>query len=119
MAPSTGPLWAYFHQGNTKPNKAHYRATHWRCIDARRPQDEPIDVEASADIGLIKKAPWFAAPRARRPRSWLPMTLAELFGGTISRPIARPARRSRVVSEEGLYMELLAAEHSDEEPDAP
>ncbi|KAJ7110982.1 hypothetical protein C8R44DRAFT_633484, partial [Mycena epipterygia] len=44
--------------------------------------------------------------------------LTNLFGGTISRPLGKPARRSRVVSEEGLYMELLAAEYSDEEPDA-
>ncbi|KAJ7937475.1 hypothetical protein B0H13DRAFT_1588485, partial [Mycena leptocephala] len=28
------------------------------------------------------------------------------------------ARREHVVSEESLYMELLAAEHSEEEPDA-
>ncbi|KAJ7826742.1 hypothetical protein B0H13DRAFT_1616028, partial [Mycena leptocephala] len=44
--------------------------------------------------------------------------LANLFGGTISHPIGKPARRTRVVSEEGLYMELLAVECSDEEPDA-
>ena len=59
-----------------------------------------------------------AAPPPRRSRSWFPVTLANLFGGTVSRPIGRPARRPRVVSEESLYMELLAAEHSDEEPDA-
>ncbi|KAJ7842047.1 hypothetical protein B0H13DRAFT_1648933, partial [Mycena leptocephala] len=41
-----------------------------------------------------------------------------LFGGTVTRPIGRPIRRARVVTEEGLYMELLEAEHSDEEPDA-
>ncbi|KAJ7900818.1 hypothetical protein B0H13DRAFT_1551866, partial [Mycena leptocephala] len=44
--------------------------------------------------------------------------LANLFGGTISRPLGKPARCSRVVPEEGLYTELLAAEYSDEEPDA-
>ncbi|KAJ6586134.1 hypothetical protein B0H19DRAFT_855957, partial [Mycena capillaripes] len=44
--------------------------------------------------------------------------LANLFGGTIPHPIGKPARRPRVVSEESLYMELLAAEYSDEEPDA-
>ena len=54
----------------------------------------------------------------RRSRRWLPITLANLFGGLISRPIGKPARRPRVVSEESLYMELLAAEYSDEEPDA-
>ncbi|KAJ7767740.1 hypothetical protein B0H16DRAFT_1787242 [Mycena metata] len=142
MPAATGPLWDYFHQSNNKPNGAHYRATHWRCIDARRPADEPIDVDASADVKLIKNAGWFAdalataiedkcdvngekkamaghlrvqardgrgeskggggksdkggaessasvAPRTRRPRSWLPMPLAKLFGGTIARPIGK------------------------------
>jgi hypothetical protein len=60
MAPATGPLWAHFHQSETKPNGVHFRATHWRCIDARRPPDEPIDVDASVDVTLIKNAEWFA-----------------------------------------------------------
>ncbi|KAF8135899.1 hypothetical protein K438DRAFT_1639716, partial [Mycena galopus ATCC 62051] len=42
--------------------------------------------------------------------------LATLFGGIIQNPITL-TRRDRVVSEESLYMELLAAEHTDEEPD--
>ncbi|KAJ7200871.1 hypothetical protein GGX14DRAFT_371987 [Mycena pura] len=46
------------------------------------------------------------------------MPLAKLFGGAIARPIGKPARCPRVVSEEALYMGLLAAKHSDEEPDA-
>ncbi|KAJ6608460.1 hypothetical protein B0H10DRAFT_1648090, partial [Mycena sp. CBHHK59/15] len=50
------------------------------------------------------------------PRSWFPTTLASLFGGVIKNPITL-ARHKRVVSKESLYMELLAAEHSDEEPD--
>ncbi|KAJ6475000.1 hypothetical protein C8R45DRAFT_834765, partial [Mycena sanguinolenta] len=41
-----------------------------------------------------------------------------LFSGLISRPIRKPACRPRVVSEESLYMECLADEYSDEEPDA-
>ena len=57
-------------------------------------------------------------PRACRRPSWFPVTLAKLFGGAVARPIGKPAGRPRVVSEEALYMELLAAEHSDEEPDA-
>jgi hypothetical protein len=40
-----------------------------------------------------------------------------LFGGVIESPITL-TRCERVVSEESLYMELLAAEHSYEEPDA-
>ncbi|KAJ6453074.1 hypothetical protein C8R45DRAFT_847295, partial [Mycena sanguinolenta] len=39
--------------------------------------------------------------------------LANLFGSLISRPIRKLAHRPRV-----LYMELLAAEYSDGEPDA-
>ncbi|KAJ7890225.1 hypothetical protein B0H13DRAFT_1626469, partial [Mycena leptocephala] len=59
-----------------------------------------------------------AVPRPRRPHSWFPITLKNLFGGNVMRPIGRPVPRARVVTDEGLYMELLAAEHSDEEPDA-
>ena len=53
------------------------------------------------------------------PRSVLlvPTTLASLFGGVIENPLTL-ARHKHVVSEESLYMELLAAEHSEEEPDA-
>ncbi|KAJ7504067.1 hypothetical protein B0H11DRAFT_1608471, partial [Mycena galericulata] len=40
-----------------------------------------------------------------------------LFGGVIANPIALPGIR-HVVSEEHLYMKLLAAKHSDKEPDA-
>ncbi|KAJ7203906.1 hypothetical protein GGX14DRAFT_306950, partial [Mycena pura] len=54
----------------------------------------------------------------RRGSSWLPTTLANLFSGAIAQPFRRQARRAKVVSEKVLYMELLAAEHSDEEPDA-
>ncbi|KAJ7227341.1 ribonuclease H-like domain-containing protein [Mycena pura] len=60
MAPPAGALWPHFHQSDTKPNGTHYRATHWRCIDAKRPKNEPIDVEASADVTLIRNAEWFA-----------------------------------------------------------
>ncbi|KAJ6534826.1 hypothetical protein B0H19DRAFT_1271523 [Mycena capillaripes] len=58
------------------------------------------------------------APCVRRPRTWLPISLANLFSGMVGRPIGEPARRAWVVSEESLYMELLAAEHSNEESDA-
>ncbi|KAJ7314204.1 hypothetical protein DFH08DRAFT_636961, partial [Mycena albidolilacea] len=43
--------------------------------------------------------------------------LTNIFGGTISRPFGKLAHHSQVVSEEGLYMELLTAEYSDKEPD--
>ncbi|KAJ7470022.1 hypothetical protein B0H11DRAFT_2238167 [Mycena galericulata] len=47
--------------------------------------------------------------------AWLPIQLDKLFGGDLKEPIAQPSRTA--VSEEGLYMELLAAENSGEEPD--
>ncbi|KAJ6453220.1 hypothetical protein C8R47DRAFT_1255904 [Mycena vitilis] len=43
----------------------------------------------------------------RRRASWLPIQLDKLFGGDLKNPIPRPSRAA--VSEEGLYMELLAA----------
>ncbi|KAJ6600275.1 hypothetical protein DFH09DRAFT_1497658 [Mycena vulgaris] len=107
MAPVSGQLWAYFHSSTNKPNGVHYRVTHWRCIDAR-PAAEPIDVDSMLSL----------TPRACRRPSWSPVTLAKLLGGAVARPIGKPARRPRVVLEEALYMELLAAEHSDEESDA-
>ncbi|KAJ6546775.1 hypothetical protein B0H10DRAFT_2243447 [Mycena sp. CBHHK59/15] len=60
MAPASGPLWAYFHSSTNKPNGVHYRVTHWRCIDTRRPAAKPIDVDASVDVTLIQNATWFA-----------------------------------------------------------
>ncbi|KAJ7715566.1 hypothetical protein B0H14DRAFT_2269212, partial [Mycena olivaceomarginata] len=92
-------------------------------------QEELQDAEAEAEAGsegddedggedLPSTISASAAPRNRRPLRWLPTTLANLYGGTIPRPIGKPARRPRVVSEESLYMELLAAEYSDEDPDA-
>jgi hypothetical protein len=69
------------------------------------------------DDDLPSSIPVPTGGRRRAQRSWFPTTLASLFGGVIENPITL-ARRERVVSEESLYMELLAAEHSDEEPDA-
>ncbi|KAJ7700950.1 hypothetical protein B0H16DRAFT_1332553, partial [Mycena metata] len=45
-------------------------------------------------------------------------SLGKLFAGKPERPLGRPARRPKVVSEEALYMELLTPEHSDKGPDA-
>ncbi|KAJ7192100.1 hypothetical protein GGX14DRAFT_406647 [Mycena pura] len=51
--------------------------------------------------------------------SWHPITgLSTLFSGTPERVIGRLAWHPKVVSEEALYMELLAAEHSDKALDA-
>ncbi|KAJ7721794.1 hypothetical protein B0H16DRAFT_1335084 [Mycena metata] len=56
--------------------------------------------------------------RAPAAPSWPPISLGKLFAGKLECPLGRPACRPKVVSEEALYMEVLAAEHSDEEPDA-
>ena len=50
----------------------------------------------------------------RRVRSWLPCTLAALFKGESKRPVVQ---RRQPFDREALLMELLAAEHDDEEPD--
>ncbi|KAJ7868911.1 hypothetical protein B0H14DRAFT_2346350, partial [Mycena olivaceomarginata] len=64
---------------------------------------------------IIPLPPPNSAPtRCRAPRSWFPTSLSSLFGGVVENPFTL----AQVVSEESLYMELLAAEHSDEEPDA-
>jgi hypothetical protein len=102
-------------------SKAAWRKPLAKWQELRDAEDEDEDgTRGDADDGdedLPSTIP-ASAPRPRRPLSWLPITLANLFGSIISRPIGKPARRTRVVSEEGLYMELLAVECSDEEPDA-
>ncbi|KAJ6507591.1 hypothetical protein DFH09DRAFT_804002, partial [Mycena vulgaris] len=75
--------------------------------------DEDEDLSPS-----IPMPPQISAPACRRaPRSWFLTTLVSLFGGAIENPITL-ARREHVVSTESLYMELLTAEHSEEESDA-
>ncbi|KAJ6605628.1 hypothetical protein B0H10DRAFT_1820812 [Mycena sp. CBHHK59/15] len=56
-----------------------------------------------------------APPPPGRSSKWLPCSLAKLFGGQIPQPPTRAPRRA--FTREELLMELLAAEHSDEEPD--
>ena len=50
---------------------------------------------------------------------WLPITLENLFGGTVRKPIEEymTRRAHRRFDEEVLQMELIAAEYSDEPPD--
>ncbi|KAJ7911752.1 hypothetical protein B0H13DRAFT_2328021 [Mycena leptocephala] len=75
------------------------------------------EIRVSDDDGAAGADDEDEDPLKRTPRSWLPTTLASLFAGVVSNPITL-TRRDHVVSEESLYMELLAAEHNDEEPDA-
>jgi hypothetical protein len=55
-----GDIWGPFHRSDDKPNGSHYRATHWRCIDAERPSTAAIDVELENDWELMKNEEWFA-----------------------------------------------------------
>ena len=50
----------------------------------------------------------------RHVRSWLPCSLADLFKGESKQPVVQ---RRQPFDREALLMELLAAEHDDEEPD--
>ncbi|KAJ6564768.1 hypothetical protein B0H19DRAFT_942310 [Mycena capillaripes] len=54
-------------------------------------------------------------PAPARSGRWLPCRLGRLFGGTIPQPPARAPRKA--FTRQQLLMELLAAEHTDEEPD--
>lgn len=49
-----------------------------------------------------------------RVRSWLPCSLSTLFTGESKRPVVQ---HRQPFDREALLMELLAAEHDDEEPD--
>ncbi|KAJ7224683.1 hypothetical protein GGX14DRAFT_651370 [Mycena pura] len=73
--------------------------------------DPPTIVEIDLSAGPL----W---PRFQLTLLRAPAVLSTLFSGTPERMIGRPAWRLKVVSEEALYMELLAAEHSDKAPDA-
>ncbi|KAJ7435413.1 ribonuclease H-like domain-containing protein [Mycena latifolia] len=55
-------------------------------------------------------------PEVPATGKWLPMPLSKLFGEDAPRPVDHRTRR-RTFDREQLLMELLAAEHSDEEPD--
>jgi hypothetical protein len=48
---------------------------------------------------------------SNRRQRWLPRSLKDLFGGTVSHPITR---RPRALDDESRLMELLQAEYSDE-----
>ncbi|KAJ7246762.1 hypothetical protein C8J57DRAFT_1674970, partial [Mycena rebaudengoi] len=86
------------------------RSAGWRKQVARWQQDMR-DLDALSDEAVAPTT------TRRAPRSWLPTTLAALFTGVSANPFTL-TRQTRVISEESLYMELLAAEHSGEEPDA-
>jgi hypothetical protein len=55
-------------------------------------------------------------PPAHYSQQWAPGTLEKLFGSNVANPVI-PVRRKRTFDDESRLMELLAAEHDDEEPD--
>jgi hypothetical protein len=69
-----------------------------------------------ATEGLESDAEDQAPPETtnRRQRLWLPRTLKDLFGGTVSRPITR---QPPALDDESRLMEHLQAEYSDEPMD--
>ncbi|KAF7371850.1 DUF659 domain-containing protein [Mycena venus] len=54
-------------------------------------------------------------PAPQRPVKWLPRPLSKLFAGKIPQPPGRVPHKA--FTRQQLLMELLAAEHSEEEPD--
>ncbi|KAJ7196682.1 hypothetical protein GGX14DRAFT_574748 [Mycena pura] len=130
MPPRDGPLWPYFHKSKDKPNGSHHRATHWCCIDAKRPQNEPIDVDASADVTLIKNTEWFEealadALEAKDDVNGKKKAMASHLRTCPHATAPEKAKAAEVALTQTeqkaaaqTKAELLAAEHSDEEPDA-
>jgi hypothetical protein len=66
------------------------------------------------EAGIAAEEPAPAAGRSR-PAKFFPRSLPLLFGGELTKPVAKPRREQ--FTEEVLMMELLAAEEDDEEPD--
>ncbi|KAJ7067193.1 hypothetical protein C8F01DRAFT_1227950 [Mycena amicta] len=78
---------------------------------------QEVDETANSDEELPESSSSASSSAPRRRQScWLPTTLKALFGGVAQNPI-RMERPRKAFTEETLYMELLNAEHSDEEPD--
>jgi hypothetical protein len=74
---------------------------------------ERNDLDADADANTSHSVA--EPPPPQRTGRWLPCPLSRLFGGKIPQPPSRVPRAA--FSREELLMQLLAAEHSEEEPD--
>ncbi|KAJ7936755.1 glycosyl hydrolase family 61-domain-containing protein [Mycena leptocephala] len=77
--------------------------------------DDSDDLPAAIATSNIAGSRPAGGARAKSSRL-VPIMLKKLFGGEIASPVSL-VRRREAFTEESLYMELLAAEHSDEEPD--
>ncbi|KAJ7876356.1 hypothetical protein B0H14DRAFT_2501398 [Mycena olivaceomarginata] len=93
--------------------------TSW-AVEARR-AELADDLEGSSDDDSADarnpnaSRPVAEPPAPERSGRWLPCPFSRLFGGGIARPPTRASRKA--FTKQQLLMELLAAEHSDEEPD--
>ncbi|KAJ7798073.1 hypothetical protein B0H14DRAFT_3546293 [Mycena olivaceomarginata] len=140
MPPKKGPLWQFFHQGGTL-HTSHYKAYCLGCIEAHHQTHSndsdaiDVDTDATSSLRYPSEQQWFKhmsngwLTHGRRKWRWRwtmsqdPLTslgpscarCAELFGGGIANPPRRAPRKA--FTREELLMELLAAEHSEEEPD--
>ncbi|KAJ6494246.1 hypothetical protein C8R45DRAFT_866803, partial [Mycena sanguinolenta] len=87
--------------------------TSW-AVEARVAEMETAELERNlADEGPAQSVP--EPPGPTRAGQWLPRPFSRLFGGAIPQPPTRAPRKA--FTRQQLLMELLAAEHSDEEPD--
>ncbi|KAJ6591339.1 hypothetical protein B0H10DRAFT_2197531 [Mycena sp. CBHHK59/15] len=90
--------------------------TSW-AVAARLVEMETDELERNSDdesdTGPSQSVPEPPAPT--RAGRWLPCPFSRLFGSVIPQPPARAPRKA--FTRQQLLMELLAAEHSDEEPD--
>ncbi|KAJ6481303.1 ribonuclease H-like domain-containing protein [Mycena vitilis] len=100
----------------SRPSKLVKTAATWRVElerwigEALVEEDDESDGAGSRAVPILpQKAPGKAKSK------FLPRSLALLFGGKVKNPVAKPPAEQ--FTREGLMMELLAAEESDEEPD--
>ncbi|KAJ7091592.1 hypothetical protein C8R44DRAFT_816891 [Mycena epipterygia] len=109
MGKAKGRAWVFFHEEDMQ-NLSHHRAY---CLGCTHRQFAASTLRpASFTDGNPLEFPEPLAPR--RSVRWLPCPLSHLFGGTIAKP---PQPHSRRAFTEERLMELLGAEHSDEELD--
>ncbi|KAJ7899690.1 hypothetical protein B0H13DRAFT_2336946 [Mycena leptocephala] len=82
-----------------------------RLEELEESEHNNLDADADANTSHSVAEP----PPPQRTGRWLPCPLSRLFGGKIPQPPSRVPRAA--FSREELLMQLLAAEHSEEEPD--
>ncbi|KAJ6579756.1 hypothetical protein B0H10DRAFT_2235655 [Mycena sp. CBHHK59/15] len=90
--------------------------TSW-AVEARLAEMEAEESDRNSDDELNSGSarPVAEPPAPARPGRWLPCPFSRLFGGVIPQSPARAPRKA--FTQQQLLMELLAAEHSEEEPD--